>query len=85
MSDDKTQDQKTEEPTPRKLEKALEEGQIAFSTELLGGLAILVGMFFFLLAGKWFFDLLNGIIRERIDFRRADDLLSRDDFVGVAS
>jgi flagellar biosynthetic protein FlhB len=68
MSDDKTQDQKTEEPTPRKLEKALEEGQIAFSTELLGGLAILVGMFFFLLAGKWFFDLLTGIIRERLTF-----------------
>ena len=68
MSDDKTQDQKTEEPTPRRLEKALEEGQIAFSTELLGGLAILVGMFFFLLAGKWFFDLLNGILRERLTF-----------------
>ena len=68
MSDDKTQEQKTEEPTHRRLEKALEDGQVAFSTELLGGLTVLVGMFFFLLAGKWFFETIQNSIRERLTF-----------------
>jgi flagellar biosynthetic protein FlhB len=65
---DNNQDQKTEEPTPRRLQKAMEEGQIAFSSELLGGLAVLVGMFFFLLMGKWFFELIKNAIRQRLTF-----------------
>ncbi len=68
MSDDQTADQKTEEPTARKLEKAFEEGQIAFSSELLSGLVLLTGTFFFLIMGKWFFDSLRSIIRERITY-----------------
>jgi flagellar biosynthetic protein FlhB len=65
MAADQTGD-KTEDPTARKLEKALEEGQIAFSSELLGGLMLLAGMFFFLIMGRWFFEALRGLIRERI-------------------
>ena len=65
MANDQTSD-KTEDPTARKLEKALEEGQIAFSSELLGGLMLLTGVFFFLIMGKWFFDSLRGLVRERI-------------------
>jgi flagellar biosynthetic protein FlhB len=47
MADEASQDQKTEEPTPRRLEKALEEGQIAFSSELLSGLTCWLASCFF--------------------------------------
>lgn len=67
MAEDPTSD-KTEEPTARKLQKALEDGQIAFSTELIGGLLLLCGVFFFLMMGKWFFDALKAMVRERITF-----------------
>lgn len=59
-------DQPTEEPTARKLEKALEDGQIAFSSELIGGLIVLVGMLFFFGMGRWFFDALLRSLRERL-------------------
>lgn len=68
MADDKSPDQKTEDPTARRLQKALEEGQIAFSSELLGGLILLTAVIFFLLAGKWFFDSLSMLIRQRVSF-----------------
>ncbi len=61
-----TSDQKTEEPTPRKLEKAIEDGQIAFSSELMGGLVVLAGVLFFLFLGRWFFDTIQNSIRERL-------------------
>ena len=59
-------DQKSEDPTPRRLEKALEEGQIAFSSELVGGLMLLVGVLFLWVAGRWFFQVLMGTIRQRM-------------------
>ncbi|HMO13592.1 MAG TPA: flagellar biosynthesis protein FlhB [Pirellulaceae bacterium] len=68
MSDERTSDQRTEEATPRRLERALEEGQIAFSSELLSGLTLLTAMLFFLLVGKWFFDMIKSVMRERIIF-----------------
>ncbi len=61
-----TPDQKTEEPTPRRLEKALEEGQIAYSSELVGGLVVLAGVFFFFLFGKWFFDSIMNAMKDRL-------------------
>lgn len=61
-------DQPTEEPTARKWEKAFEDGQLAFSTELVGGLIILMAMLFFLGLGKWFFDAILNSIRERLTF-----------------
>jgi len=68
MADEKSQDQKTEDPTTRRLEKALEEGQIAFSSELLSGLILLVGLLFFFIAGRWFFQILQEVLRERLYF-----------------
>lgn len=61
-------DQATEDPTARRWEKAFEDGQVAFSTELVGGLLILVAVLFFLGAGKWFFDYLLNSLRERLTF-----------------
>jgi flagellar biosynthetic protein FlhB len=60
--------QPTQEPTPRRWEKAFEDGEIAFSSELIGGLIVLFAMFFFLGMGSWFFDSLATTIRERMTF-----------------
>ena len=42
--------EKTEQPTQRRFEKAAEEGQIAQSADFTSGLIVLVGVLFFLLA-----------------------------------
>ncbi len=68
MADENTPDQKTGDATPRRLERALEEGQIAFSTELVSGLMLLTGLMFFLIAGNWFFQALQNLIRDRFTF-----------------
>jgi flagellar biosynthesis protein FlhB len=65
MAEDKTPDQKTEDATPRRLERAFEEGQIAYSTELIGGLILVVGVIFFLAMGGWFVGQLKDMLRER--------------------
>ena len=61
-------DQRTEQPTPRRLERAVEEGQIAFSSELMGALLVFAGVLFFFFFGKWFFDLILTAIRERLTY-----------------
>jgi flagellar biosynthetic protein FlhB len=61
-------EQPTEEPTARRWEKAFEEGQLAFSSELIGGLIILAAMFFFWFGSKWFFDALLNSLRQRLTF-----------------
>jgi flagellar biosynthetic protein FlhB len=66
MSENNTSDQKTEEATPRRLERAFEEGQIAFSSELVSGLMLIVGVLFFLTMGGWFVGMMKDILRERI-------------------
>lgn len=60
--------QPTHEPTPRRWEKASEDGELAFSSELIGGLIVLVAMFFFWGLGQWFFDSLLTSIRERLTY-----------------
>ena len=61
-------EQPTEEPTARRWQKAFEDGQLAFSAELVGGLLMLVAMLFFMGMGKWFFDSMLASIRERLSF-----------------
>lgn len=46
MAEDQDRQNKTEEPTPRRLEKAREDGQVARSTELTSSTIILVGVLF---------------------------------------
>ena len=60
--------QPTEEPTARRWEKAFEDGQLAFSSELMGALILLGAVCFFLMMGKWFFDSILISIRERLTF-----------------
>lgn len=60
--------QPTEDPTVRRWEKAFEDGNLAFSSELVGALLLLAAVCFFLLMGKWFFDAILISIRERLTF-----------------
>ncbi|MFK7765609.1 MAG: flagellar biosynthesis protein FlhB [Mariniblastus sp.] len=75
-------DQPSEEPTARRWEKAYEEGQIAFSTELISGLAVLVAMLFFWGAGRWFFDGMVNALRERLTF--FDPMISSPESIFLA-
>ena len=72
----------TEEPTARRWEKAFEDGQLAFSTELMGGLIVLVAMLFFLGMGRWFFDAILLSIRQRLTF--FDPMISHPDTILAA-
>jgi flagellar biosynthetic protein FlhB len=51
--------EKTEEPTARRLEKAREEGQVARSTELSAAAVTIAAMAFFFLGGSWVFERLS--------------------------
>ncbi|MEZ6095634.1 MAG: EscU/YscU/HrcU family type III secretion system export apparatus switch protein [Pirellulaceae bacterium] len=64
MSED--QDQKTEAPTQRRIQKAFEEGQIGFSSDLLGGLILLIGICYFWLFGGMLFGQLRTNLRVRL-------------------
>lgn len=58
--------QPTEEPTQRRWEKAFEDGQLAFSTELIGGLIVLGAIIFFMITGTWFFGVILNTFRETL-------------------
>ena len=60
------QDQKTEQATPQRLRKAREEGQIGYSSEVLGGVIVLTCVLFFWLSGSWFFGTLRNSIADRL-------------------
>ncbi len=72
----------TEEPTARRWEKSFEDGQLAFSTELMGGLIVLVAMLFFLGMGRWFFEAILNSIRERLTF--FDPMISHPESILLA-
>ncbi len=60
--------QPTEQPTQRRREKAAMDGQVAFSTELVGGLITLAAIVFFMNMGTWFFSKTLNSIRESLTF-----------------
>jgi flagellar biosynthesis protein FlhB len=51
MADNDSSQEKTEEPTARRLDKAREDGQVARSTELSAAAVTIAGMAFFFLSG----------------------------------
>ena len=81
MSEEKN-DQPTEEPTARRWEKSFEDGQIAFSSELISGLAVLVAMLFFWGTGEWFFSSMLNAMRERITY--FDSMISSPETILLA-
>ena len=60
--------QPTEAPTQRRQEQAAKDGQIAFSSELIGGLTTLGAIIFFMQMGTWFFEVTQTSIRESLTF-----------------
>ena len=67
--------ERTEEPTGRKLERALEEGQILTSKELLMGAVLLGGALQISLGGPYYFNQFLNAFRNGLDFT---DVLLRD-------
>ena len=69
MADEQDQDQRTEDATPQRLRKAAEEGNIAFSAELLNGLTLFVGAVYFWFAGVFFFETIGrSIVDQTVRF-----------------
>lgn len=56
MADSDSAQEKTEEPTARRLEKAREEGQVARSTELSAAAVTIAAMSFFFMGGAWIYE-----------------------------
>jgi flagellar biosynthetic protein FlhB len=65
---DQDRDQKTEQATPQRISKAFEEGQIGFSADLIGGVMLATGAFYFWLVGEWMFGTIGDTIRNRITY-----------------
>ncbi len=57
---------KTIDPTPQRIMKAFEEGQIGFSSELSAALVFLMGMLFFWIAGPMLLQMLRQIVQVRM-------------------
>ena len=58
-----TDQQRTEDPTQRRLEKSRNEGQVAFSADLVSGALLMIGSLFFIFFGPWFGRKLTNLIR----------------------
>lgn len=68
------QDQRSEAPTPFRLQKALEEGQIGVSGDLISGLVLLVGVLYFAFFGTQLIASLKDVLRWRFaDIARLAD------------
>ncbi len=61
-------DQRTEAPTPQRIRKAVEEGQIGTSSELIGSVIMAAGVLYFWLAGSWFFTAMAQTIQIRSSY-----------------
>ncbi len=59
-------EEKTFDPTPQRLFKAMQEGQVGFSSELMGAMVFLLGAIFFWMAGAWMLDAFRQSFRTRL-------------------
>lgn len=71
MADQDSSQEKTEEPTPRRLEKAREEGQAPRSKELATTLVLVVGALGLLIFGPWMAERMNNIALASFTIERA--------------
>lgn len=62
MADQQDRDQRTEDATPQRLQKARDDGQIGFSSELVGGVILTTVAMFYWFMGGWFFGTLGDSI-----------------------
>ncbi|SDK58912.1 flagellar biosynthesis protein FlhB [Billgrantia gudaonensis] len=70
MADESSDQEKTEEPTPRRLEKAREEGQVARSRELTTFLMLLGGVVGMWTMGGLLYDQLGTVMEQAFLFER---------------
>jgi len=63
-----TAQERTEEPTARKLQKAREDGQVARSVELPAAAVTIAAMSFFFMGGAWLFDRLSAVFAAAFRF-----------------
>ncbi|PSJ22533.1 flagellar biosynthetic protein FlhB [Halomonas sp. ND22Bw] len=70
MADDSSDDEKTEEPTARRLEKAREDGQVARSRELATFMLLLGGVIGLGAMGASLFELVGGVMEQAFLFER---------------
>jgi flagellar biosynthetic protein FlhB len=75
MAESEDGQEKTQDPTERRLQQSIEEGQILTSRELMLGVVLLVGALQFSIAGRWYFGELSGQFRHGLDI---SDILRRD-------
>nr|WP_298376199.1 flagellar biosynthesis protein FlhB [uncultured Halomonas sp.] len=71
MADDSSDDDKTEEPTPRRLEKAREEGQVARSRELSTFMMLMAGVAGLWTTGTLLYDQLGTVMEQSFLFDRS--------------
>lgn len=71
MADDSSDDDKTEEPTPRRLEKAREEGQVARSRELSTFMMLMAGVAGLWTTGPILYDQLGAVMEQAFLFDRS--------------
>jgi flagellar biosynthesis protein FlhB len=69
--------EKTEDPSPRKIQQAREEGQVPTSRELSTFLVLITGVLTLWLAGNWFVGRIVGVVQKGFDFSREQVFDSR--------
>jgi flagellar biosynthetic protein FlhB len=75
MADEDEGQEKTEQPTERRLREAIEQGQILTSKEMLMSAVLIMGTLQFIFAGRYFFLELMGSFREGLTI---NDALTRE-------
>jgi flagellar biosynthetic protein FlhB len=68
--------EKTEQPTPKRLQDARDEGQVAVSPEVFTSVILLAGLFMLLLTGTWFFQTAAASLRHALSDALTWDLSS---------
>ena len=68
MAEHQDQDQRTENATPQRIQKAREEGQIGFSPEFIGGVIVATGVLLCWLFGRSLFATLGRSIENRLTY-----------------
>lgn len=72
MAQDSDQSQKTQQPTAQKIAKAVEQGDVLLSRELMTALAVLAGAFWLAGAGSWLIHACRQLLLKGLNFSRPD-------------
>src|SRR6056297_437206 len=79
MSEQKTDQERTEEPTQRKLEKAREDGNVSISKEISSVLLMIVSVIMFLSTGSYMYNRLEALF-ETFSMNSIDSMVGTVEF-----